>query len=343
MAYTIRLEPSGHQFSARADENLLDAAARHGLTLPYGCRNGQCGSCKARLRDGRVAYPDPEALPGLTADELQAGYALLCQARPASDLALEVSEIQTADGLRPQRFAARVAGLERLNHDVMRVQLQLPRDRRLPFFAGQYIDIVTRSGHRRAFSLANPPHDDRTIDLHVRYVAGGEFTEHVFNRMRVGEVLQVDGPRGTFFLREQGSAPVLLVAGGTGFAPVKAILEHAFHVGLERPLQLYWGVRAVRDLYLAALPERWAREHANFGYVPVLSEPRPEDAWGGRTGFVHEALLADHPDPAAFEVYACGPPVMVKAVHAALTAAGLPPARFFSDAFEFGALSDGKK
>jgi len=339
MSHTVRVEPSGHVFGAKPDESLLDAAARAGFTLPYGCRNGACGACKGRVLSGRIAYPD-QPLEGLEADDEEAGFALFCQARARSDLTIEVTEIHAVEQLRPQRFAARVVELERLAHDVMRLRLALPRDRRLQFLAGQYIEIITRSGHRRAFSLANPPHDDRTVELHIRHIAGGEFTEHVFTTMRVGEVLQVEGPLGTFFLREEGEGPLVLIAGGTGFAPLKAILEHAFHGGLQRPLQLYWGVRARRDIYLAELPERWAREHANFSYEAVLSEPQPGDDWQGRTGFVHEAVLSDHPAPAGLEIYACGPPVMVKAAHAALTAHGLPNDRFFSDAFEFGALSD---
>ncbi len=335
MPYSIRVEPSGHRFEAATDESLLDAAQRQGLVLPYGCRNGACGTCKARVLRGRVTYPG-EGPGALEADEAESGHALLCQARAAGDLVIEVGEIQEVGDLRPERLAVRVQALERLNHDVMRLRLQLPRDRRLQFLAGQYVEVITRDGKRRAYSLANPPHDDDALELHVRFVPGGDFTEHVFGGMRAGEVLQIQGPLGRFTLREASPNPVVLVAGGTGFAPIKGLLEHAFHVGIARPLHLYWGVRAARDLYHAALPEAWAAAHANFRYTPVLSEARPEDAWTGRHGLVHDAVVADHPDCAGLDVYAAGPPVMVRAVCDAVVARGLPEARFYSDPFEWG-------
>lgn len=339
MPYTIRVEPSGHLFEATPDESLLAAAQRQGLLLPYGCRSGHCAACKGQVLQGRIDYPGapPE---GIEPQEQARGQALFCQAQARSDLVIEVAEIQAAGELRAQRLAVRVQTLERLAHDVMRLALQLPRDRRLQFLAGQYIEIITREGHRRAFSLANAPHDDGTLELHVRYVAGGDFTEHVFAGMRVGEVLQIDGPHGTFTLREASPRPVVLVAGGTGFAPIKGLLEHAFHVGIERPLHLYWGVRARRDLYLAALPTAWAETHANFRYTPVLSEPSPEDAWSGRTGMVHEAVAADYPDTSELDLYAAGPPVMVRAVRDTVVPRGLPETRFYSDPFEWGAPKD---
>ena len=245
MPYSIRVEPSGHRFEARPDESLLDAAQRQGLVLPYGCRNGACGTCKGRLLGGRVAYPD-ETPGGLEADEAEAGFALLCQARATEDLVIEVGEIQEAGELRPERLAVRVAALDRLNHDVMRLRLQLPRDRRLQFMAGQYIEVITREGKHRAYSLANPPHDDGALELHVRFVAGGDFTERVFGGLRVGEVLQIQGPLGQFTLREESPNPLVLVAGGTGFAPIKGLIEPA--------APLLGGARTARSL-----PRRPAR------------------------------------------------------------------------------------
>lgn len=339
MPYTIRVEPSGHRFEATPDESLLAAAQRHGLILPYGCRNGACGTCKGRVVSGRVAYPG-EAPEGIEPAESEDGYALFCQARACGDLTLEVSEIHAAGELPAQRLAVRVQAVERLAHDVIRLALELPRDRRLQFLAGQYIEIITREGHRRAFSLANAPHDDGALELHVRYVAGGDFTEHLFGGLRVGEVLQIDGPHGTFTLREASPRPVVLIAGGTGFAPIKGLLEHAFHLGIERPLHLYRGVRARRDLYLADLPVAWAERYAHFRYTPVLSAPSPEDAWSGRTGMVHDAVAADYPDASGLDLYAAGPPVMVRAMHDAAIARGLPEAHFYSDPFEWGAPKD---
>jgi len=336
MPHTIRVEPSGHRFEATSDESLLEAAQRQGLILPYGCRNGACGTCKGKVISGRVAYPG-EAPGGIEPSESEDGFALFCQARARSDLTVEVSEIQEAGELRPQRLAVRVQALERLAHDVMRLSLQLPHDRRLQFLAGQYIEIITREGQRRAFSLANAPHDDGALEFHVRYVAGGDFTEHVFDGMREGEIMQIEGPHGSFTLREESSNPIVLVAGGTGFAPVKGLLEHAFHLGIPRPLHLYWGVRAKRDLYLAALPKAWREAHPNFLFTPVLSEPRAEDSWQGRRGLVHDVVATDHPDTSGLDLYAAGPPVMVRAVRDVVVAHGLPVARFYSDPFEWGA------
>jgi CDP-4-dehydro-6-deoxyglucose reductase len=335
MSYTIRVEPSGHRFEATPEESLLAAAQRQGLILPYGCRNGACGTCKGKVVSGRTAYPG-ETPDGIETGDSEDGFALFCQARACSDLTIEVGEIQEAGELRPQRLAVRVQALERLAHDVMRLSLQLPRDRRLQFVAGQYIEIITREGQHRAFSLANAPHDDGALELHARYVAGGDFTEYVFDGMHVGEVLQIEGPHGSFTLREESPNPVVLVAGGTGFAPIKGLLEHAFHLGIERPLHLYWGVRAERDLYLATLPLAWREAHPNFRFTPVLSDPRPEDGWQGRTGMVHDAVITDHADTSGLDIYAAGPPVMVRAVRDAVVALGLPQARFYSDPFEWG-------
>jgi CDP-4-dehydro-6-deoxyglucose reductase len=233
----------------------------------------------------------------------------------------------------------RVAHKEQLNHDVVRLYLKLPENQRLQFLAGQYLDFILRDGRRRAFSIANAPHDDAMIELHLRHVPGGEFTDYVFDSMREKTILRIQAPLGTFFLREDSERPILFMGGGTGFAPLKGMIEHAFHVGIERPMELYWGVRARRDLYLGDLPERWARERGGFRYTPVLSEP--DDGWDGRTGFVHEAVLEDHPDISAFDVYMSGPPIMVESGRQAFEAAGLSFDHMYSDAFEYAA--DGNK
>lgn len=332
MSHAITIRPSGHRFRAEPDEAILDAAERHGIVLPYGCRNGACGGCQGLVVEGAIVYPD--------GDTSGPGSALFCQARATSDLVIEVAEIELGAQLQPRERQATVRTMGRLTHDVMRLQLELENEERMQFLAGQYIEILTADGHRRAFSLANAPHDDRYIELHVRFVAGGEFTEHVFATMQTGEVLRIDGPRGTFYLREGSDQPALLIAGGTGFAPLKGVLEHAFHIGLHRPFHLYWGVRAKRDFYQLDLIKRWLAEQPGFRFTPVLSEPEADDAWEGRTGFVHEVVAADYPDASAHEMYACGPPVMVKAAYDALSRQGLAANAAFSDAFEFGALSD---
>jgi CDP-4-dehydro-6-deoxyglucose reductase len=334
MSFHVKTEPGGHRFIAEPGETLLEAALRQGIGLPYGCRNGQCGSCLARLLAGRVSYPSgrTEALEGQAPDAC-----LTCQAVAQDDVTLRVAEVQAAAEIEVRTLPCRIERKEQLNHDVMRLLLKLPENQRLQFFAGQYLDFILRDGRRRAFSIANSPHDDQYIELHVRRVPGGEFTDYVFDSMREKSVLRIQAPLGSFFLREDSRRPILLMGGGTGFAPLKGMIEHAFHVGIDRPMALYWGARSRRDLYLADLPDRWAREHASFSYTAVLSEPDAD--WAGRTGFVHEAVVQDYPDMSGFDVYMSGPPVMVDSGRRAFQAAGLSMDHMFSDAFEYAADS----
>ena len=237
-----------------------------------------------------------------------------------------------SDGCAARRLPCRVQQLEKVADDVMIVRLKLPANERLQFLAGQYIDFLLKGGERRSFSMANAPHADELIELHIRHVAGGSFTEHVFRKMKEREILRLEGPLGSFFLREDSAKPALFVASGTGFAPIKSIIESAFHRGVARPMTLYWGCRRPKDLYLNALPEKWAREHANFRYVPVVSEARPEDAWTGRTGFVHRAVMEDVPDLSPYQVYACGVPVMVDSAQRDFTTlCALPEDEFYAD------------
>lgn len=334
MVFNVRTQPGGHAFEVATGESVLDAALRQGVSLPYGCRNGQCGSCAAKLVQGEVMYPagEPEALQGQAP-----GTCLTCRAVPACDLVLEVAAVETLAEVPVRILPCRLDRKEQLNHDVVRLYLKLPENQRLQFFAGQYLDFLLKDGRKRAFSIANAPHDDDYIELHVRHVPGGEFTDYVFESMQEKTILRIQAPLGTFILREASTRPMIFVGGGTGFAPIKGILEHAFHIGIANPMHLYWGVRASRDLYLPLLPQQWASEHANLTYTPVLSEPDAD--WQGRTGFVHEAVVADHPDMSGFDVYLSGPPAMVNAGRDAFLARGLTMDHLFSDAFEYAADS----
>jgi CDP-4-dehydro-6-deoxyglucose reductase, E3 len=339
MTFTIRIEPSGHTFSAEAGEKILEAALRQGITLAYSCRNGACGTCKAQLRAGQVDYGDYEQ-KALTDAERNNGKVLLCQAKALSDVTVEAHELVTPAGIVIKTLPARVAKMERAAHDVMILQLTLPQNQRLAFLAGQYIEILLKDNQRRSFSLANPPRlneipGDEFLEIHERHVPGGLFTDHVFNKMQERDLLRFRGPLGTFFLREESERPIIFIAGGTGFAPIKGIIEHAFAKGIKRPMHLYWGVRAKRDLYRHELAESWAQSHPQLRYTPVLSEPAAEDAWQGRTGFVHEAAAADYPDVSGHEVYTCGPPVMIEAIKRTFFARGLTPEQLFYDSFEF--------
>jgi CDP-4-dehydro-6-deoxyglucose reductase len=332
MSFTVHIEPSGHRFSVEADETVLDAALRQNVGLPYGCRNGACGACVGSLEAGEVDYPSGKTEALTQAGE---GACLLCQAVPRSDLTCRVNELELAEEIAPRLLPCRVDGKEQLAHDVMRLYLKLPEGDRLQFLAGQYLDFMLKDGRRRAFSIANAPHDDEFIELHIRHVDGGEFTDHVFSAMETREVLRIQAPLGRFTLREESDRPMIFVAGGTGFAPVKGIIEHAFYTGVTRPMTLYWGVRSLRDLYLPDLPRQWEREHANFRFVPVLSEP--DAGWEGKTGFVHQVVAQEHPDISGFDVYMAGPPVMVNAGREVFEAAGLTLENMFSDAFEYAA------
>lgn len=336
MSYQIIIKPSGHAFRCLPGETVLEAALREGFPLPYGCRNGACGACKGKVLEGTVDYgPHQEA--ALTPMEKQVGMALFCCARPQSDLVIESREVSAVRDIPIKTLPCRVHALQRVAPGVMVIKLKLPQYERLQFLAGQYIDILLKDGKRRSFSMANPPHDDEFLELHVRNYPGGAFTQHVFTTMKVKDILRFQGPLGTFFLREDSDKPIVFLASGTGFAPIKAIIEHALYVGIKRPMTLYWGNRTRADLYLPALPERWAREHAHFRYVPVLSEPLPEDEWRGRTGLVHRAVMEDFGDLSGYQVYACGAPVMVEAAHRDFTRErGLPEEEFLSDAFTPG-------
>jgi CDP-4-dehydro-6-deoxyglucose reductase len=334
VGFQVEVEPSGRRFTVEAGETVLAAALRQGVLLPYNCRTGTCGSCKGRVIAGRVDYPEGDP-SGVTAAERAAGLALFCQAQPRTDLRIAVREVDAVADIPVRTLPCRVVHVERLAEDVVRLQLKLPDTERLQFLAGQYVELVLADGRRRPFSLANPPHDDRYLELHIRHIPGGSFTDYVFSQLKERAIFRVHGPLGTFFLREDSERPIVLMAGGTGFAPVKAMVEHALHRGSRRPMHIYWGARSRAGLYLDGLVRGWAEQHPHIHYVPVLSDPEPADGWTGRTGLVHEAVLADIPDLSACEVYASGPPAMVYAGRDAFLARGLAEDQMFSDAFEF--------
>jgi NAD(P)H-flavin reductase/ferredoxin len=320
--------PSNLSAGVRAGETLLEAGLRQGVALPYDCRNGGCGVCKATIVHGlveQVAYQKAV----LSDDERAQGKVLLCCATALSDVDIEVRTAAAPAHV----WEAVVARMERAAPEVMLLWLRLEGSRQIDYLAGQYINILLEDGSRRAFSFATAPGASELIELHVRRMPGGRFTGHVFDKMRVGDRLRFEGPFGTFVLREESYRPVIFVAGATGFAPVKSMLEDAFRKDIRRPMVLYWGVRSRSDLYMAELPERWQREHANFSFVPVLSEPQPADQWSGRTGPVHSAILEDFPTLKGYEVYACGSMQMVQAAHPDFIAHGLAEDACFSDAF----------
>lgn len=330
----IRVQSSGHVCSAIDDETVLDAALRQGLAFPYGCRNGFCGSCKGQLVSGDVTYG--EELPGaLSEEDVAEGVLLCCQARPLTDVVIDVEELDPSKDIPIKTFPCKISRMERLNHDVMQLFLQFPESDSLQFLAGQYLEILLKDGEKRAFSIANAPHNNALIELHIRHIDGGLFTDQLFATLHEKDVLRIEGPMGGFYLRENSERPIICMAGGTGFAPIKGVLEHLFESGSTRPVFFYWGVRSREDLYLHDLPEKWVTEHPGFRYIPVLSEPQDGDQWSGRRGFVHEAILEDFDDVLEYDVYACGPPIMVNSGRAAFLAKGLEANRFYADSFEY--------
>jgi len=330
--FHMLVHPDNRIIPVREGERLLDAALREEIPVPFDCRNGGCGECKGSLLYGRVDYGDYQDT-ALTGEERRNGKLLLCCATPLSDLEIEYEPEEMPGGAPVRIYTARVAAMKRLTHDVMQLILKVEGDEVPFFYAGQYLNVLLPDGQKRSFSFATAPHQRDHIELQVRWIPGGLFTTHVFTGMKEGDLVRFEGPLGSFFLREDSEKPIIFVAGATGFAPVKSMVEHAFHVGLKRRMYLYWGARSLRDLYAADLPRGWEREHENFRFVPVLSEPKPEDNWTGRTGLVHEAILADFADLSGHQIYACGSVGMVQAAHPAFMAHGMSEHDCFSDAF----------
>ena len=340
MPHTVTIQSSGHAFTVNDGETVLAAALREGIVIAYGCRHGACGTCKGRLLEGTVNYGTYQE-HAMSEAEKSAGMALFCQAKPLADLTIQCREIGAAvKGIQIKMLPARVVKMQRAAPDVMLLDLKLPAQERLRFLAGQYIDLLLQGGIRRSFSMANAPRDDGFLQLHLRDYAG-PFSQHVFGVMKEKDIIRFEGPFGTFFLREESAKPIVLVASGTGFAPIKAIVEHALATGVARPMTLYWGCRVRSDLYMHELAETWHRE-GKLRYVPVLSEAPASDNWSGRTGFVHRAVMEDFPDLSGHQVYACGAPVMVEAAHRDFTSkCGLPDEEFFSDSFTPAAEASG--
>ena len=336
MSFQISVQPSGRSFQANPDESILAAGIRQGVGLPYGCKDGACGSCKCRKLEGTVVH-GPHQAKALSEEEAAAGYVLTCCAIPHSDVVLESRNVTDESAFPIKKMPVRVAQLSKLSHDVMQVRLQLPATETFRYHAGQYVEFLLRDGSRRAYSMANEPSTQLTspgLELHIRHMPGGKFTDHVFGVMKEKEILRVEGPFGSFYLRDDSAAPIVLLASGTGFAPIKALVEQMYVNGITRPATLYWGGRRPQDLYL----DSWVRERLadmpHLRYVPVVSDALPEDGWSGRTGFVHQAVLDDFADLSGHQVYACGAPIVVESARAAYTAQrGLPPEEFFADAF----------
>ena len=336
MSFNVSVLPSGRSFTANADETLLAAAIRQGIGLPYGCKDGACGSCKCKMLEGTVTH-GAHQLKALSAEEEASGFILTCCGVAHSDVVFESRQVTDESAFPIRKMPVRVTSMQRASSEVMVIRLQLPASDMMKYHAGQYVEFLLRDGDRRSYSMANAPHTQTEtpgLELHIRHMAGGKFTEHVFGGMKEKEILRIEGPYGSFFLREDSDKPLVLLASGTGFAPLKALIEHMQYKNITRPAVLYWGARRPADLYMHEWMQAKIAEMPHLRYIPVISDALPEDHWIGRTGFVHKAVLEDFSDLSGHQVYACGSLIVVESARDAYTAlAGLPAEEFFADAF----------
>ena len=333
MTFQISIQPSGRTFAVEPGEAMLSAGIRQGIGLPYGCKDGACGSCKCKKLEGTVVHGAHQS-KALSDEEEANGFVLTCCGFPQSDVVLESRQVTEAGAFAIRKMPSRVMALERMSHDVMAIKLQLPANDVFAYHAGQYVEFILRDGSRRSYSMANAPHNGPALELHIRHMPGGKFTDHVFAVMKEKEIQRIEGPFGSFYLREDSDKPMVLLASGTGFAPIKALLEHMQFQGITRPTTLYWGGRRPEDLYMEAWVQARLLDMPNLTYVPVISNATLEDAWTGRTGFVHRAVLEDLPDLSGYQVYACGAPIVIDSACKDFSElAGLPEEEFYADSF----------
>jgi CDP-4-dehydro-6-deoxyglucose reductase len=336
MTFTITVEPSQRTFTTNEGEAILAAAIRQGVAMPYGCKDGACGSCKCKKLSGDVSH-GPHQAKALSADEAASGLILACCAVAQSDVVLESKQVTAADALPIKKLPVRVTTVSKVSDDVVVLRLQLPANDTFKYHAGQYVEFLLRDGDRRSYSMANAPHtqtDAPGLDLHIRHMPGGKFTDHVFGAMKEKDILRIEGPYGSFYLREDSDKPMVFVASGTGFAPIKALLEHMVFKGIKRPTTVYWGGRRPADLYMHEWLAALAAAHSHITYIPVVSDPTPEDQWQGRTGFVHQAVLDDFSNLSDHQVYACGAPIVIEsALRDFVAMRALPSDEFYADSF----------
>jgi len=327
----IRVLPSGREFQATADEPVLNAALRQHLNLPHSCKGGSCGTCRVRLVSGRIAYPYGRPL-GISAEEEADGHALICQARALEDLVIGIHDVSHVTDVEIKSLPSRIEKMRALAPDVMGLWLRLPAIESFSWQCGQYVDVMLPGERRRSFSLANPPHDSALLELHVRRAPGGEFSEQVFRTLKEGALLRIEGPLGQFVYRP-GARPLLMIGGGTGYAPLKAMIRQVLETEASREVTLFWGARAKTDLY----EDDWLRDldakHARFRYTAVLSEEQAGERY--ESGLVHEAVIRRVPGLAGFDIYAAGPPAMIDCVRTALPRQGADPERIYIDSFDY--------
>lgn len=339
MLYQVQLKTSGKTFSVEADETVLEAALRQGINLPYGCKNGACGSCKGKCIEGKIRHGD-HSQSALSAADETAGSTLLCCAHPQTDLLIEVREVQGGGDIPIRKVPCRINTIQFPSDDVAVLQLQLPASERFQFLAGQYLEFLLKDNKRRAYSIASAPHEQGPLELHIRHLPGGLFTDPLFGQASDGkqikekDILRFEGPLGSFFLREDSKKPIIFLASGTGFAPIKSMLMHIQEKKIKREIHFYWGGRRPKDLYMDSLCQEFMHTIPGFHYTPVISDALAEDAWQGRTGFVHRAVMNDFPDLSQHQVYACGAPIVIQSARTDFVKdCQLPEEEFFADSF----------
>jgi CDP-4-dehydro-6-deoxyglucose reductase, E3 len=333
MSFKVTIHSNQSSFDVNSDETVLDAALNQGVNLPYGCRSGFCGECKGKIINGQVSYQEQPA--NLSEEDQVQGYAFLCSCKPESNLEIDIELVVETSSIEIKTMPCRIQSMQKVADDVLILSLKLPAEEGLQFLPGQYIDILLENGKKRSFSLANPPHNDGFMELHVRHVPGGIFTDQLFSTIKEMDILRIEGPHGNFFYREATERPIILVAGGTGFAPIKSIIEHLIEEKMMLPIYLYWGVRTQADLYMDELAAKWQQDFPNIQYVPVLSEAKNDQQWNGKTGFVHQSVCDDFNDLSSYDIYACGPPIMTTSAEQAFKKKGLKEGHFFSDSFDY--------
>lgn len=318
---------NGREFAAENGVSLLDASSSAGIALPYSCRTGRCSTCKALVQRGQTRKLTDET--GLSPEEIEAGWILTCVRTAETDVALDIEDLGAVQLPLPRTLPCRIAELDWLAPDVLRVKLRLPPTSNFSFIPGQYIDVIGINGTRRSYSLANASFSDKLLELHIRAVSGGTMSDYWFNHAKLNDLLRLNGPLGTFFLRECAKTDIFFLATGTGIAPVKAMLESLMHVPENQQPQsitVLWGGRKPEDLYIdiAAIPGK-------HRYIPVVS--RLNEGWTGARGYVQDILLSTTSNLNKAAVYACGSDSMIRDAKKLLSNAGLPTVRFYSDAF----------
>jgi len=327
--YKIKIQSSGLEFHVKPSQTILEGAIASGITLPYGCQDGACGSCKGKVISGKYFLNEYQS-SALTDSDIKAGNTLYCKSMAQEDLVIEPNIPEVYDQYSPKVVPVKVESLTRLNHDVMQMFLKLPAKETFRFKAGQYIEFIMGDGSRRAFSMANAPLDSM-IELHLRLIEGGKFTSFVFNEMKEKSIHRIEGPIGQFYLRDS-EKPIIFIAGGTGFAPIKSIIEDMIANKNKRKIYLYRGVRSEKDFYMNELVNDWIKKLEGLTYIPVVEDGLSEDA---RSGYVHHAVLEDFKNLNDIQVYCCGAPGLVENAFKDLTKSGLPDEQFFADAFTF--------